>query len=266
MKHFYLKILGILILFHSCAGCRTSIQRYYTPMPIDNILVLDYEGRPQISQIHDDLNDLILKRAAEDYILIGRADFTGNANARWKGPMLRLGKTLKAEKIDYTSEYARTDLQTEMLIIPTYGISTGTVWGPSGPRSVTMTTSGSTMAPYSYSVQMNNFHVFYFKKLLFPPSFGVFIAEPTDETALLIGTRKAFVITGVVPNKLSWQNDLFKGDVILEVEGQKPTADLLKALGNDPVGKKIKIWRNGAILIKDIIDAQDDTSAPQPQV
>ena len=234
---------------------------YFVSHPVSFMVLLISSSSLKVN-----LQTIVYTIAAEDYILIGRADFTGNANARWKGPMLRLGKTLKAEKIDYTSEYARTDLQTETLIIPTYGISTGTVWGPSGPRSVTMTTSGSTMAPYSYSVQMNNFHVFYFKKLLVPPSFGVFIAEPTDETALLIGTRKAFVITGVVPNKLAWQNDLFKGDVILEVEGQKPTADLLKALGNDPVGKKIKIWRNGEILIKDIIDAQDDTSAPQPQV
>ncbi len=267
MKLVNTKILGVLILFLMCGGCRTSIQRYYTPMPIDGSTVLDYEGSPQITQVHDgNIDNLILKRAAEDYILVGRADFTGDASARWTGPMVRLGRNIKAEKIDYTSAYARTDLETDMLFVPTYGTATSTVWTPSGPRTVTMTTSGSTMAPYTYSVQMNEFHVFYFKKLLFPSPFGIFITEPTDEIALKVGTRKAIVISGVVPNKLAWQNELFKGDVILEIEGQKPTAERLKAFSDNPIGKKLEIWRNGEILVKEITDADDDLRTPPPQL
>lgn len=230
-------------------GC-ASVEPYYTAIPSDAALA-DYEGELKANLVQGkDAEGLILARAAEDYLLVGRADFHAPAYDDWTGAMVRKGRAIKAEKVDYFTWYLDTQTESGIMTVPTTQTSTGTVWGPRGPRTVVTTTTGTTLVPYQYNFSRNEYHVFYFKKTKSPSAFGIFTAYPDDEFARKLGTRKAIVVTGVVPNKLAWRNDLFKGDVILEIDGLVATAESVRALDANAVGKSLKIWRDGKEISK----------------
>ena len=234
-------VFAIPLLFTGCL----SIDQFYTPNRFaSEIEVLDYEGPLKAEQVvgmsFDQLLDL---RAAEDYILIGTANFTGQGNVDWTVAMESLGRRLKAEKIDFHTQYLGTEQNTRVLAVPTVYNSTATVWGPNGPRTVNVSTTGMNTMPYTYSVPRNAFSVCYFKKLKNKYPFGMSFGAPNEDVAKELGTRSAVVIARVVPGKIAWKNDLFKGDIILEVDGKKATQDNVIAFCKDSNGKKMKIRR-----------------------
>lgn len=237
-------LAGLSTLVTGCA----SVEKFYTAVPTGDIALVDYEGDLQADLVQGMcLDDLIMNRAAEDFMLVGRADFNAPSQQDWTGAMVRKGRAIKAEKIDYYTWYDRTDTGTGVLSMPTTQTSTGTVWGPAGPRTVTMTTTGTTMMPYNYSVARNEYHVFYFKKMKNPLRMGLFMDIPNDALAKKVGTRNALLVVGVVPRKLAWKNDLFKDDVIFEIDGKIPTIEDVRLI---TPGVKLKIWRDGKIIEK----------------
>lgn len=241
-----IRIVGICPMLLFLIGCGSNIARYYKPLPdVTNVEVNDYVGPLKAERLGNmDINQLIGNMLAEDYVLIGTADFTGDGSKNWCGAMVRLGQKLMAEKIYYSSSYHSTDYKTGCVSMPTTYNSTATIWGASGPRTVNVSTMGTTAIPYSYSVPRNAFNVFYFKKLKEAPKFGMYFGSPDEEMARKIGTRNAIVISRVVRGKIAWKNDLFEGDIILEVDGKKATHENVLAFSKDCHNKTIKIRRD----------------------
>ncbi|HBO99277.1 MAG TPA: hypothetical protein DD637_05530 [Verrucomicrobia bacterium] len=245
---------ALFVLFGSVfAGC-ASIQPYYTPNPdIAANEVEDYEG-PLDAELVAGTNiaQRIARREAADYAFIGSAAFTGAADEDWTSAMVRLGRTLKTEKIDYFTWYAGTDTATGMTSVPVMRTSFGTVWGPDGPRTVPVTMLDTDWLPYSYTVPRYEYRVLYYKKRKEPLPMGIRYEWPGEELGRRIGTRKALEITLVVPGRTGWKNDLFDGDVILAVNGRTPTKELMRQFCRAPAGGKLKIWRDGQIVEKTI--------------
>lgn len=244
-KIFTSPALFVLPLF--LTGC-LSVDEFYTAVPTGDIALIDHEGDLNADPVQGmSLDDLILNREAEDYALVGHADFNAPSHQDWTGAMVRKGRDIKAAKIDYYTWYDRTDSGTGFLSMPTTQTSTGTIWGPTGLRTVTMTTTGSTIMPYNYNITRNEYRVFYFKKRLHPLRMGLTMAIPNDELAKKFGTRRAVHVTSVVPGKLAWKNDLFTDDVILDIGGKSPTFEDVRLIAP---GTKLKIWRDGKIIEK----------------
>lgn len=245
------KTIGYLLVSVLISGC-SSISRYYVANPAAAQFELaDYEGPLEAQSIPSaDVDSLVSRMLAEDYVLIGTADFTGNSELDWCGAMVRLGEELKAEKLYYTFGYIGTEHSVGYMSVPTMSSSTATVWGHRGPRTVNVATYGSQVVPYDYSYAMNAYSVMYFKKNRKPSAFGIVFGSPDDNLARKIGTRKAMVINTVIPGKIAWKNDLFVGDIILEVDGEKATEEVVAALCSSCQGKKLKIQRDEAIIEK----------------
>ena len=242
-------IIGLALLSLFFSGC-ASIARYYSVNPASQkIELIDYDGPLYASPVFDmDLERLVDQRSSEDYFLIGSADYTGRGDLDWTGAMVRLGRKLKAEKVDYFTNYLRTENYIGVVTVPTTHNSTATVWGPNGPRSIDITTTGTAAVPYNFSAPRNEFHVLYFKKMKHPLPFGMTFGMPNDEIAKSAGTRNVTVILRVIPGKIAWKNNLFKGDVILEVDGQKATMENVGSFCRNSNGKKMKIRRDGKDL------------------
>lgn len=249
-----MKMAGCLIAAMLFCGC-TSISRYYAPNPAAADLQLsDYEGPlTAISVGAKDVDGLMRQMLAEDYVLIGTADFTGNGDLNWCGAMVRLGEDLKAEKIFYASQYLGTEHSVGYMAMPTSYSSTATVWGHHGPRSVSVTTYGSQYVPYDNVYSMNAFSVMYFKKEFDPPPFGIVFRSPDDELARAIGTRSVVVVEMVIPGKVAWKNDLFAGDIILEVDGKKATVEAVREFCRHCHGKTLKLKRDTEIIEKTVL-------------
>lgn len=245
-----IRIVGICSMLMFLIGCRSNIARYYKPLPdVINVEVNDYVGPLKAEPLGNmDMKQLFDNMLAEDYILVGTADFTGDGTKNWSGAMVRLGQKIKAEKIYYSSSLHSTEYKTGCVSMPTTYNSTATIWGASGPRTVNVNTMGTTAIPYSYSVPRNAFNVFYFKKLKKSPKFGMLFGLPDEEMARKIGTRNAIVVNRVIRGKIAWKNDLFEGDVILEVNGEKATQENILAFTKDCQNKTMKIRRDGKEL------------------
>lgn len=222
------QIGGCLLLL---TGCGASISRYYTAnQAVTDVELVDYAGPLSAEPIKGmSLEELIDKRSGEDYLPIGTANYTANGNLNWQGAMVRLGSRLNAEKIDYLSRYIRTE--TESGVVP----------------------SGDFMALYSETIPIHEYCVVYFKKMRHPFVFGVAFGAPDEATARKLGTRNALVITRVVPGKIAWKNDLFKGDVLLEVDGKQATKESVEEFCQNSIGKKMKIQRDGKVIEKTIV-------------
>lgn len=237
------------------AGC-ASISQCYSENPVaKNYELIDYDGPLKAEHVAGlTLKQLVDERASEDYMVIGSADFTGEGNFDWTGAMVRLGCKLKAGKIDYYTWEIGVDSRTGFFAMPTTQNSTASVWGANGLQTINVTTTGTTMVPYNYSVPRNEFHVIYFKKMKHPPSFGIVFDIPNDDVAKELGTRNVVEIMSVVPGKLAWKNNLFKGDLILEVDGNKATVNNVREFGKNSIGKTMKIRRSGKEVIITIKD------------
>lgn len=244
------KIHGLLLLLVALvvSGC-ASIESYYVPVPTGDARLIDYEGEitPELAP-DKSADELILRRAAEDYVLVGRADFGGPSEEDWVSAMARQGEAVMAEKVDYFSWFSRIEKRTGMMNVPVTQTSYATVCGPRGPRTVSMTTTSNTYVPYDYNVSCNEYHVFFFKRAMNPSRFGAMFALPDDDLAKRVGTRSGVVICAVVPEKQAWTNDLFRGDVIQEVDGQPATLTSVKGLDQNATGRRLKIWRDGKII------------------
>ncbi len=229
------------ILLSGCA----SIDRFYSENPnARHLEFLDYDGPLKAEEVVGmDLDSLLDVREADDYFLVGAADYNGPGNVDWTGAMVRLGRRLKAEKIDYFTRYLNTDSGTGVIPMTTPQTSTVAVWGPNGLRTVNVTTMSTTLLPYRYNIPRNEFHVLYFKKLKNPALFGIVFGPPDAEAAKKIGTRKVLTILRVVPGKIAWKNDLFEGDIIMEVNGLKATEENVLSFCKDSIGKKMKVRR-----------------------
>lgn len=246
------KILSAAFLACLC-GC-ASIQPYYTPQPdVAESELLPYTGPLQAELVAGtNIAQRIAQREADDYAFIGSAAFTGAADENWTGAMVRLGRTLKAEKIDYFTWYAGTDTATGVTSVPVMRTSFGTVWGPDGPRTVPVTTLDTDWLPYSYSVPCNAYRVLYYKKRKEPLPMGIRYDWPSEVLGRQIGTRKALEITLVAPGRTGWKNDLFAGDVVLAVNGRTPTKERMRRFCQAPAGGTLRIWRDGQIIEKTI--------------
>lgn len=231
-------------------GC-VSISEFYSENPFaKSYELIDYDGPLKAEHVVGlTLEQLVNERASEDYLVIGSADYTGQGNLDWTGAMVRLGYKLKAEKVDYYTWEIGVDSGTRILAMPTTQNSTASVWGANGLQTINVTTTGTTMIPYNYSVPRNEFHVLYFKKMKHPFPFGISFDIPSDDIAKKIGTRNIVEVTSVVPGKLAWKNNLFKGDLILEVDGKKATVNNVREFCKNSIGKKMRIRRLG----KDVI-------------
>jgi len=250
MKTSYIFSL-VLILLSGCA----SIQPYYVAVPTGDLETIDFEGEVSAELMPDaDFDELILRRAAEDYALVGRADFGAPGEEDWTGAMQRMGRDIKAAKIDYSMKYERTESRTGYMTVPTMQTTYGTAWSPNGPQPVSLTTTVNTHVPYSYSVSCNEYHVYFFKKVRSPSVFGAISSELGDELAKRVGTRNAVLIRGVIPRKQAWKNELFKGDVILTIDGKPANLTDMKAIDRNMVGRKLELWRDGKKLKKTIVD------------
>lgn len=248
------KIFGLFLLTIAfvVSGC-ASIESYYVPVPTGDAQLMDYEGEltPELAQDKSS-DELILRRASEDYVLIGRADFGGPSEDDWVSAMVRQGEAVKAEKVDYFTWFDRIEKRTGVMNMPVTQTSYATVCGPRGPRTVSMTTTSTAYVPYDYNVSCNEYHVFFFKKTRNPSRFGAMFALPDDDLAKKIGTRSGVAIRAVVPEKQAWTNDLFRDDVIQEIDGQPATLTSVKILDQSAPGHRLKIWRDGKVIEKTI--------------
>ena len=244
-KTYHVLLMMALIL---CCGC-ASIGRYYVPNPeVSSADVIDYDGYPDVELVIDgDIESCIAKREAQGYALVGSADYVGK-DANWTGAMRRLGKTLGVEKIDYFKKYAGTDSATDVIPIQTTQLTPGTAWGTGGLGTMSMTTTQTSFVPYQYDVVKNEYHVLCYKKRLRPLPFGLKVSPVGEDLARQVGTRRAMVITSVVPDSFGWRNNLFKGDVILDVDGHVPTNGNVISLFGRANGKPMKIWRDGKVI------------------
>lgn len=89
---------------------------------------------------------------------------------------------------------------------------------------------------------------------------GVRIQHVTDAIAESLGlgkTRGAIVVGSVTPDGPASKADIKPGDIIIEFDGKElnEKARLSRLVAETPVGKKakVKIWRNGQIVEKDIV-------------
>lgn len=244
-KTYHVLLMMALIL---CCGC-ASIRRYYVPNhEVSSADVIDYDGCPNVELVIDgDIESRIAKREAQGYALVGSADYVGK-DANWTGAMKRLGKTLGVEKIDYFKKYVGTESTTGVIPIQTTQLTTGTTWGAGGMGTMSMTTTHTSFIPYQRDVVKNEYHVLYYKKRLRPLPYGLKFSPVGEGLARQVGTRSAMVIMLVVPDSFGWRNNLFKGDVILEVDGHVPTSKNAISLFDRANGKPMKIWRDGKVL------------------
>lgn len=244
------KPLPLLLIFTAFwfGGC-ASVRRYYTPnSEVSASEVSDFEGIIDIQYVSGmDWESRVALREAQGYALIGTADYIGK-DANWTGAMRRLGESLKAEKIDYFKKYAGTGSESGVLPVPVTQTATGTAWGTGGFETVSVSSTQVSLIPFQHDIVRNEYHVLYYKKRTTPLLFGLKFAPVGEDLARRVGTRNIQVITLVVPDGQAWKNNLFRGDVILAVDGKDPTKENVLAFFRDAHGRMIKIWRDGKIV------------------
>lgn len=245
-------LASLLSLF--VTGC-ASIDPYYVEVPAGNAALADHAGEDVAAELIPgfDFERHVINRLGEDWALVGRADFVADSALDWPDAMTRKGRDVKAGKVDYFTCFHGTDVETGFMSVPVTETYTGTSRGRHGKsRTVTTTTVTHDYLPYSYTVTRNEYHAFFFKKMLHPLKFGIIMATPDDALAKQIGTRGAILVAGVVPGKIAWKNDLFAGDVILALDGRAVTIESVQAQDADVVGRTVRIWRDGKTFEKTI--------------
>lgn len=243
-KHLGMRIVGIILFGALFAGCRShDLNRYYTP--IAGVTGVAFEGDPTIeARVGDPMED-VYKMMESDYIAIGIASFDGVECARYKGPILKLAKEHKAEKALTYCRYNRTEM--EVGAVPISTLNTTTVQTPSpfgGFQTTTVMTPTTSFVPYSSSNNVYNNDVVLYQRDANPPKFGALFCELSEDEARSFGTRDYMKIKRVIRGKAAWNSNLFGGDIVLEVNGKKPTPEEVRkhAAEGEVV---VKISRNG---------------------
>lgn len=231
------------------SGCVTNnLDRYYMSFECGD--TIPCEGEPMIERRNGDAKADIYKMLDDDYAAIGVCAFEGGEFDGYENQIRRMAKERKVEKVLAYSRYDRTESGATGIPLTTYNTSTVMTPTPFGGYTTSFVTTPSTMVmPVSYSNRRFNYDIVFYRKIPNPPKLGLLFEELTEEEAKSVASRECIKVLYVIRNKAAWKSsNLFKGDIILEVNGQRPTVELIRKAA-DTGEVSFKIFRDGKQLI-----------------
>jgi hypothetical protein len=235
-----LRLLISLSLTFSLASCVNPYTKYYRSYT-SGITASSTEGyQPcdgpiQIiatSNIQNDVNEL----RRQGYVAIGSSYFNGPANQVSETKALRQARNVGACKVLMTSSYTNTNSESAPLNVPNNGIQT-------------------MMMPYS--VQRYDSTAIYLVKKSF--IFGAIVGAVPPDLSKQIGYSGGLLVTTIVRGSAAYRADIFEGDVILSMNGNRLNEEnpyqTLLLLFKQKAGHTISmsIWRNGEVLEKSVM-------------
>lgn len=233
------------LFFTGCVSC--NLDRFYSPLDCGE--TIPWNAEPTFEhRAGDSLNDSY-KMLDDDYIPIGVCVFEGGEFDSHADQIRRIAKKHHAERVLIYTQYDHTDSGTAAIPMTTYNsVPVTSTSHFSGYSTSFVTMPNTMMMPFSYSNRRYVYRILFYRKLLNPGKLGVLFGELSEEESRLVGSREFMKIIYVCRGKAGWKANLFKGDIVLEVNGIRPSMEIIrKAIGEGIV--TFKLLRDGKELL-----------------
>ena len=249
---FYLYALIVSLFLSGCAS--NGFSEYYTPYAQDKVAPTDHVD---IIQYKND-NEL-LDKMEEGYRILGSSNFKSSGGATLE-QLKSQAKSIGSDVAMVNSSYAGS----ESYVMPIMNYTPGTTsttysnasaYGNTGYANAYGTSTTYNPGTYSTSYipatrNWTSYKVIYLKK--FDPNkwtrSGIWVVEKTTELNKKMGTNSGCLIQLVYKNTPAYNNDIFRGDVIMKVNGSKIRS--CKDINfKNKKNVSLELWRDGKTVI-----------------
>lgn len=249
------KILWAITIAFTISGCANNYQIFYHDLT-KGVDVTKYPGyvlsnTPPKLILGENPKKDITSMMEDGYAMLGYSSFISpNNDASSERKAIMKGEDVHAAVILLYSNYADTINKVVPLYSPSY--MSGNVTDNYG-NSATFSGSGGSMSYVPVPVSRNNYLATFWIKS--KGILGLFVRDLSEDEHKQIKTNKGVSVIAVVKKSPAFYADIFKGDVILKMNGDNifDRADFLTKL-KDLTGRTIilDILRDGKSITKEV--------------
>ncbi len=254
-------VLLVLLSSILVTGCASNpYNQFYneevnTQVHANNLTLLGKKEDPYIQQVaYSDINAVRDQYLSEAYVQVGYSSFYGDDfdYSYAKSQAKKIGATV----VIVAKEYKDTTQSQGVLVLPDY--QTTTVTGNVGGTNFNAFGTTNSTKTQTYTVNHRNFDQIgvFLAKLKKLPKLGVNWINLDNETRQMIGTNKGLRVVTIMNGTPAFDNDLLVGDIILSINGSKPSNieqgnALVREIDKGEVAK-FDVFRNGKVITKNI--------------
>lgn len=247
----YVYMIIVSILFTGCVS--NGFSEYYTPYAGDKI-----EPTKDVNVIPYSRDSDILNKLEEGYRTIGSSNFKSSGNTTLD-QLKSHAKSVGADIAMIRSSYAGSESYAQPVMNYTPGTTSTTyanasAYGNGGYANAYGTSTTYNPATYSTSFvqgtrNLTNYTVMYLKK--FNPtkstSSGIWVIDKTTQLNKTMGTNSGCLVQLVYKNTLGYNNDIFRGDVIMKINNEK-VRNCKDINSRNLKNTSLDLWRDGKII------------------
>lgn len=243
------KLAIVLMILSAQPLMANDWEKFFVAVPQEG--VIDASTSPEILPSLGDVDKDIEAMFRRGFVPVGYTSFNSANDKTADG--VRLAKKLRARYVIVSTRLASSQTSMLPLTLPSTTTTTtngsASISGPGGSAqgtySGTSTTYGTSTAYIPYTASRFDKLAIYFKEIP-PKGTGLKVRDLTNEEMLALGTRHAFAVVFVRDGSPAFDADIFPGDIVTQVNGDRATAENWRKAINGPQPMKVRLIRQGS--------------------